>query len=140
VASAARLYTPEVLELATRLAAWPLDPGMALRGTARSQSCGSTLDLSLETDAAGTIRALGLKAQACAIGQASAAIFAAAAPGRDRAEIARAQEAIALWLKDEGPLPDWPGLAVLAPAAAYPARHGAILLAWKAALAALPTA
>lgn len=139
MASAARLYTPEVLALATSLAAWPHDPGMAHHGTARSQSCGSTLALSLETDAAGAITALGLKAQACAIGQASAAVFAAAAPSMTRAEIQRGAEALAAWLKEDGPLPDWPGLAAIAPAAAYPARHGAILLAWNAAQAALPT-
>ncbi|MBC2664697.1 iron-sulfur cluster assembly scaffold protein [Novosphingobium flavum] len=129
-----------MLGLATGLAAWPLDPAMPLQGTARSQSCGSTLAISLTVDGAGAICALGLRAQACAVGQASAAIFARAATGRTRADLARSAEAIAGWLAGGAPMPDWPGLAAIAPAAAYPARHGAILLAWKAALAALPTA
>lgn len=140
MATAARLYTPEILALATQLAAWPFDPAMRWQGTARSPSCGSTLVLSLETDPAGAVSALGLKAQACAVGQASAAVFAAAAAGRRREEIARAAEQIAAWLKGERGLPDWPEIGILAPAAAFPARHGAILLGWNAALAALPSA
>ena len=34
----------------------------------------------------------------------------------------------------------WPDLDLVAPAVAYPARHGAMLLPWKAALAALSSA
>jgi hypothetical protein len=34
-------------------------------------------------------------------------------------------------------MPDWPGIALLRRARDYPGRHGAILLAWDAALAAL---
>jgi NifU-like protein involved in Fe-S cluster formation len=44
------------------------------------------------------------------------------------------------WLDDEGPAPDWPDLTLVAPARAYPARHGAMLLPWKAAAAALSSA
>lgn len=139
MASAAKLYSPEVLALATSLAAWPYADAMPHHGRARSASCGSTLSLSLETDVAGAITALGLRAQACAIGQASAALFAAAAPGLTRAEIATWADDLAAWLRGEAALPEWPGLSAIVPAAAYPARHGAILLAWKAALDALPT-
>lgn len=138
MASAAKLYTPEVLALATALAAHPFDPAMPLTGQARSQSCGSTLAISLRLDASGRIAALGLRPQACAVGQASAAIFAAAAPGKTRAELAATEAALAAWLGGAGTMPDWPGLATLAAAREYPARHGAILLPWRAALDALP--
>lgn len=137
--SAARLYTPEVLGLATALADYPLAGELALTGSARSALCGSALDLALAVDGAERIAALGLKVQACAIGQAAAAIFARGAAGLSRAEIASAGQALRAWLEAESaPQPDWPGLAVLAPARAYPARHGAIQLAWRAALDALP--
>lgn len=139
MASAAKLYTPEILALATSLAAHPFDDAMPLIGRARSQSCGSTLAISLRLDDAGRIAALGLRPQACAIGQASAAVFAAAAPGQSRADIATSEAALAAWLAGAGAMPLWPGLAVLAPAREYPARHGAILLPWRAALDALPT-
>lgn len=134
------LYTPEVLALATGLAAYPWDEALPLIGSARSKSCGSTVMLGLATDGEGRIERVGIKSSACAIGQAAAAIFAAAAIGRDAADIARAERAIAAWLAGDAPLPDWPGFAAIAPARDYPGRHGAILLAWQAARDLLPTA
>ena len=133
----AALYTPEVLELAAGLAAFPQDQALPLAGTARSAACGSNLALRLALGADGTIGAIGISAHACAIGQAAATLFARAALGRSPAQIAEAEAAVARWLAGEAPLADWPGLAAIAPAAAWPARHGAILLGWRAALAAL---
>jgi NifU-like protein involved in Fe-S cluster formation len=37
-------------------------------------------------------------------------------------------------------MPDWPGIDLIAVARDYPARHGAIMLAWEAALSALEQA
>jgi NifU-like protein involved in Fe-S cluster formation len=138
VASAATLYTPEVLALATALARYPLDDGLELRGHARSQSCGSMLELGLALDG-DRIARIGLRSHACAIGQAAAAIFAAGAVGRTLAEIAGSEREIAAWLAG-GPLPAWPGVAAIEAAAAYPGRHGAVMLPWRAALSALPSA
>ena len=143
MASAAVLYTPEVLGLATSLAGFPIDDSLPIHGEARSASCGSSLKVALALDEAGRIVRVGLMAHACAVGQAAAAIFAQAAPGRSAGEIAAAEQAIAAWLGGASGasaatgLPDWPGLSAIAAAAAYPARHGAILLGWRAALAAL---
>jgi NifU-like protein involved in Fe-S cluster formation len=138
MASTTALYTPEVLALATGLARFPLDDDLTLRGNARSQSCGSTLELGLALKD-GRIAQVGLRAHACAIGQAAATIFAEAAAGRTVAEILASEHEVAAWLAG-GPLPAWPGLATIAAAAAYPARHGAVLLPWRAALSALPSA
>lgn len=135
--SATTLYSTDVLGLATGLARWPMTDGLPLRGSARSASCGSTLAIGLALDDAGAIARVGLSAQACAIGQAAAALFADHAPGLDHAAIAGAESGLARWLAGEAAMPDWPGLAIIAAAAAYPARHGAILLAWRAALSAL---
>lgn len=137
--STAKLYSPEVLALATRLADWPPRAQLLYHGDARAPACGSRLSLDLDCDGTGRITQLGLKAQACAIGQASAAIFAEAAIGRTRAELAQSHAALQAWLAGEGELPDWPGLAAIAPARDFPGRHGAILLSWNAALAALPS-
>ncbi|MEO0033278.1 MAG: hypothetical protein RIS94_3036 [Pseudomonadota bacterium] len=131
------LYTPAILRAATELAAFGWDESLPLRGEARSRSCGSTIAMALDTDDAGAIVRIGLKPHACAVGQAAAAVFARAAVGRDRAQIAAAHAALHAWLGGEAPLPDWPGIDLIAPARDYPARHGAILLAWDAALAAL---
>lgn len=137
--SATVLYTPEVLGLATRLAAYPWDGALPLQGEARSKSCGSTIALGLGTGADGRIERVAIKASACAIGQAAAAIFAGAAVGRGPEDIRHAERAIAAWLAGEGGLPDWPGLDAIAAARDYPARHGAIMLAWQAARQLLPT-
>ncbi len=139
MASAAVLYTPDVLALATSLSDWPWDDALPLHGSARSKSCGSAVTLGLAADSAGRIAGLGIRAQACAIGQAAAAIFAGAAMGKDGAAIAAAQNAIRDWLAGDAPRPDWPGLGLLEAARAYPARHGAILLAWQAAQGLLHT-
>ncbi|HZV10404.1 MAG TPA: iron-sulfur cluster assembly scaffold protein [Novosphingobium sp.] len=140
VASIAALYTPEVLALATGLTAFPLTDAHVLRGSARSASCGSTLQAGVAVDADGVITSIGLAAQACAIGQASAAIMARSAVGRSAEDFAAAEVAIARWLLEGGNVPDWPGLDAIAPARAFPGRHGAIMLGWRAVIAALATA
>ena len=138
MASATALYTPEVLALATGLARYPLGDDLPLRGSARSQSCGSMLEVGLALEN-GLVTRVGLRAHACAIGQAAAAIFADAAIDRTAAEIVAAEHEVSGWLVG-GPLPAWPGVAAIAAAVAYPARHGAVLLPWRAALSALPSA
>ena len=135
--AAQRLYTPELLALAVELAEYPpLDLAPA-HAEARSPTCGSTLGMDLALDDRGRIARLGLRVRACAVGQAAAAIFARHAPGRDLADIRDVHARLEAWLDDEGPAPEWPDLALIAPARGYPARHGAMLLPWKAAVAAL---
>lgn len=137
-ASGARsLYTPAMLRAALALADYPLDPALPLRGDARSRTCGSTLTLGLALDPAGRVARVGLQASTCAVGQAAAHIFAAAVVGRSLPELAAARAALTAWLDRSGALPDWPGLDLIAAARDYPARHGAIVLVWDAALAAL---
>lgn len=133
------LYTPEVLGLATSLAKFPWDESLPLRGDARSRSCGSTILLALSLDGEGRVKQVALKSHACAIGQAAAAIFAQAAQGRTLAEIVETAGEIEAWLTGEGELPDWPGITAIEAARNYPARHGAILLAWQAARQLLPS-
>lgn len=136
MSSAAALYTNEVLSLATSLAAWPLSCDLPLTGSARAVTCGSTIEIGLSLDIDRRIARIGLRARACAIGQAAAAIFAGAATGQTAQELAAAQAAIESWLGGSAD-PDWLGFSAIAAARAYPARHGAILLPWRAALVAL---
>ena len=133
------LYSPEILAAAVGLADFPFDPRLPLQGEARSRSCGSLLKLALSLDDRGLIARIGCRAQACAVGQAAAHVFAVAAPGRSPQQIAESRTQLAQWLAAGRPVPDWPGIALLDAARDYPARHGAILLAWDAALAALAT-
>lgn len=133
------LYTPEILGLATALSEYGWDEALPFRGSARSRSCGSTLELGLSIDAQGRIARVGLRSQACAIGQAAAAIFARGAVGLSAAGLQSALAAMQDWLAGDAGLPDWPGIEALVPARDYPGRHSAILLAWQAASEALPT-
>ncbi|WP_324695100.1 iron-sulfur cluster assembly scaffold protein [Novosphingobium aerophilum] len=136
--STAVLYTPEVLGLAVQLAGHPWDEALSLKAEARSQSCGSTIALGLDLDAEGRIVHVGVRSQACAIGQAAAAIFSDAAIGRTSAQVHDAAAKITRWLAGEEGLPDWPGFVLIAAARDYPARHGAVMLPWKAATQVLP--
>lgn len=133
----AALYTPEILALAVDLAEFPLNKTLPLHGEARSRVCGSRVELALSLDEAGRIAEIGARVSACAIGQAAAATFLRSARARDAGEIAVALSQLEEWLSAGGPPPDWPGVEGLASAREYPARHAAILLPWKAALAAL---
>ncbi|MCB2048470.1 MAG: iron-sulfur cluster assembly scaffold protein [Novosphingobium sp.] len=135
--ASAALYTPRILELATSLAEYGWDDALPLQGSARSRSCGSTIELGLGLDDQGRVEQVGLRSQACAIGQASAALFAREAAGKTADELRRSLQDMRQWLADDGPLPDWPGIEAIEPARDYPGRHGAILLAWQAASEAL---
>lgn len=139
-ASAAKLYTPEILGLAVKLSEFPLTGDhpdtFPLSGEARSKTCGSEIHMGFRRNDTGHVEAIGLKVTACAIGQASAAIFAQSVVGKSAEDIEKALIAIDAWLMG-GPIPDWPGIGTLKAAQAHPARHGAITLAWHAALNAL---
>ena len=136
--ASAKLYTREILRLATGLAAHPLDDMLVLRGNARSKICGSAIELGLQIDGDGRIVRAGTKVTACAVGQAAAALFIGGATGKARAEIQLALSGIEAWLAGRGELPDWAGIEAIDAARDYPGRHGAIVLPWKAALAILP--
>lgn len=135
--SAARLYTPQMLSAAVELANVPPLENPPLSGSARSATCGSTLELDLALQDERRIAKVGMKVHACAVGQAAAAIFARHAVGCDAHDIQRTLTNLAAWLKDEADQPDWPDIDLIAAARDYPGRHGAMLLPWKAAIAAL---
>ncbi|TIX50072.1 iron-sulfur cluster assembly scaffold protein [Alteraurantiacibacter aquimixticola] len=138
--SAEKLYTPELLALTVELAGWPAMENLPFHGEARSTTCGSTLALDVSLDDTGRIETLGMRVRACAVGQASAAIFARHAKGMNLEEMLAAHDRIEGWLDGEAPIAEWPDLVLIAPARDYPARHGAIILPWKAAISALSSA
>lgn len=135
MSAAAKLYSPQVLALAVELTRWPAQPKLPLHGEARSPTCGSTIAIDLALDDRGAIASLGMRVRACAIGQAAAALFARNADGKTQEQLESVLQTLELWLVGEGPEPDWPELNVIAPAREFPARHGAVLLPWRAVLA-----
>ena len=133
----APLYNRDILSLAVATAEYLPRPEAAYHASLRAPLCGSRILLDLDTDEAGRVTAVGMHVEACALGQASAALLARHAPGLGLADIRAARDGIANWFAGEGDRPDWPGFDLLAPARDYPARHGAILLPFDAAIAAL---
>lgn len=132
------LYTPDILALAVSLAEWPMADDLPHQAELRSQSCGSVVRVGLSLDQAGQVAHFGVRAQACALGQASAAILAAHVTGQGGATLTAARDALTAFLAGERADPgDWPGIEHIASALPYPARHGSILLPWRAAVAAL---
>jgi NifU-like protein involved in Fe-S cluster formation len=123
-----------LLRLAVEAASHPrLDQPHASED-ARAPLCGSRIILDLTLDAHGCVSAIGFDINACAVGQASAAILASAIQGHSVEDLRLIADALALWLHDRAaPMPDWPRIVELAEARTYPARHGAILLPWRAA-------
>lgn len=135
-----KLYTPQLLSLATGLAEFPLSDDLPLRAEERSRTCGSVIALGLALDDHGLVSGVGLNISACAIGQASAAVMAQAIRGDIPGGVVLTADALERWLAGEGELPPWRGIEALAPARDHPGRHGALLLPWKAACKALSQA
>ena len=132
-----KLYADRVLALAAAIPHTEPLPDPTLHATKRAPLCGSTVSVALRLEG-GRIAAFSQSVHACALGQASAAIFGAEVIGRSRAEVAALCEALAAMLRG-GPVPAAPfaPYEVLTAARDYPNRHASILLAPEATLAAL---
>lgn len=130
------LYSERILGLAAAIPHLDPLPVPGAHGQRRAPMCGSTIGVDLVIED-GRIAGFSQQVRACALGQASAAIFGAQAIGRSRAEVQRARDQLEAMLKG-GPVPEAPfdDYAVLQAARDYPARHGSILLALEATLAA----
>ncbi len=136
----APLYTREILRLAASLGE-PVVLGR-IDGVAerRSVTCGSRIAVQAEL-ADGRVVAVSQRVEACAFGQAAAALMVAGASGRSESEVCAALGGIERWLKgDDAAVSAWQGLAVLDPARSRIGRHGAILLPFAALLGAIEDA
>jgi len=128
----APLYNKDILRLAASIPHHQRLAHPQASVEKRSPTCGSrvTADVRMED---GKLAALGLDVKACALGQASAALMAAQAIGMTANELAEARDKLTAYLAGQSDNLDfWPGLAVLAPARDYPARHASIRLGFEA--------
>ena len=135
------LYTTEILRLAASLS----DPHDLDRedGKAelRAPTCGSRVILAVQLDEERRVERLSMKVHACAFGQASAALVERHCRGRNHHDVSEAMLELSRWLAHEHDEPKgWPGIVALAPARERAARHGAILLPFRALLAAMDAA
>lgn len=127
------LYTTDILRLATEIPYLGRlnQPG----GTAevRSPVCGSRIIIDVSAGGDGRLGEMAMVINACALGQASAALMAQHAIGLSLAEIASARDALHWFLTGGSDAIDfWPGISVFAAARDYPARHAAIKLPFDA--------
>jgi NifU-like protein involved in Fe-S cluster formation len=97
--------------------------------------CGSRIIVDLVVTE-GRVSDFAQEVQACALGQASAAILGANIIGATVDEIRQARDGLRAMLKEAGSAPEgrFADLGVLAPVRDYPARHASTLLAFEAAL------
>ncbi|GIX13541.1 MAG: iron-sulfur cluster scaffold-like protein [Paracoccaceae bacterium] len=132
-----KLYSEKILALAADIPHRQPLPEPQARVMRRSPICGSTVTVDLVLRD-GRIAAFGQDVRACALGQASAAIFGRQAIGLTRADVARCRDQLRAMLKEGGPPPDPPfaDYGLLAPARDYKNRHASILLVLDATLAA----
>ncbi|MDQ8754894.1 iron-sulfur cluster assembly scaffold protein [Sphingosinicella sp. LHD-64] len=135
------LYSRDILRLASAIP--HLGRLETPQGTAERTSpvCGSRVVVDVVVDGAGRVADLRQEVQACALGQASAALMGREAIGRTGEEFATARDAFAAYLTGaRGDPGDWPGLEVFSEARRVTARHRSILLAFDAAAAATEAA
>jgi NifU-like protein involved in Fe-S cluster formation len=131
------LYTTEILRLAASLnESHPLEREDG-RAELRSPTCGSRIDLVVQLDGDRRIERLSMRVHACAFGQASAALVERHSRGRTHDEVSQAMLTLSRWLAGEQDPSGWPGISALEPARPRTARHGAILLPFRALLAAM---
>lgn len=141
MASRSTLYTTEILRLAASLGQPRELEHEDGRAELRSPTCGSRVSTTVELDDEGRVRGLSQQVHACAFGQASATLLERGAIGRKRSEVKDAHDRFSAWLDGTADDPgDWPGLSALAPARSRTSRHGAMLLPFRALLAAIEAA
>ena len=135
-----KLYSTDILTLSSTLknAALP-DPD----GTSRNVSklCGSWVELDVKMDGE-AVADVAMRVQACALGQASAAILQAHIVGATLDELVEARDGLRAMLKEDAAPPTgrFERLALLEGVRAYPARHQSTMLAFEAAVEAVKRA
>ena len=134
------LYTREILRLAASIPY--VEPFGELEGAVelRSPTCGSRMRMAVELDWADRVVRIRQAVEACAFGQATAALMGAHAMGRSSEEASTALRELEAWLTGGDVPPSWPGLEALAPARSRKGRHGAILLPFRTLAAAIEAA
>lgn len=131
------LYSTDILTLSSTLENGRLDaPDAFVRKV--SKLCGSWVELDVKVEEQTVIEAA-LRVQACALGQASAAILKASIVGATLDALEEARDGLRAMLKNDGAPPSgrFEQLALLQGVKAYPARHQSTLLAFEAAVEAV---
>ena len=139
------LYNTDVLLLAANIS--HVGKLESPDGTARkvSKLCGSWVEIDVkvgEGASEGVVTDFAVRLQACALGQASAAILAESVIGVSIDELQAARDGLLAMLKQktDAPIMRFAKLSLLADVANYPARHTSTMLAFDAVVEAVEVA
>ena len=135
-----KLYSLEVLRLAISLPHNDTLETPRASATCRAPLCGSEMTVDVAMDEANRITGLAIRAKACALGQASAAVLRTKAIGQDAAQIRTVSNSLKSALQNGSGELAWPELEPFRYASDFPARHGAVLLPFETLIAALEKA
>jgi NifU-like protein involved in Fe-S cluster formation len=135
------LYSARILELTTQIPHLGRLEGAMGAGSARSPHCGSTVSVEVAVQD-GQITGFAQTVKACALGQASAAIFGAGVVGQKVADLPALRAQVADMLATDAAPPPAPfaQYEVLRAAQAYKNRHASILLCIDATIKACAAA
>ena len=127
------LYSREILRRTTQLMHVGRLAAPQAQADKVAKLCGSTIHVELNMDG-DTVSDFAQEVQACALGQASAAILSQNVIGAKADEVFRARDCLRGLLKgDEADFPErFKDFAILASVRDYPARHASTLLALEA--------
>jgi len=128
------LYTTEILRLATSIPHLGVLDTPDARVERRAPVCGSRVSVDMIMDENGRVSAFAQTVNACALGQASAALLGSVVIGRNAPELAAFRDGLAALLGGAtNSVPQLPALDLFTAAQGHSARHASILLPFGAA-------
>ena len=134
-------YTRDILRLTAAIPGQVSLADLPDASEHRSRTCGSRVRVAVELDGEGRVARLRQAVEACAYGQAAAALMGERAAGLNRHAATAQLACLEQWLSGDLPRPaDWPELAILEPALERSGRHDAILLPFRALVASIDSA
>jgi NifU-like protein involved in Fe-S cluster formation len=134
------LYTRDILRLAASIPGQRSFGEMAGAPVLRSPTCGSRVAVRVTLDDAGRVKSIEQAVEACAFGQAAAALVGTHGIGASEDEAEATLAGAERWLAGDDSASPWPELGVLQPARSRRGRHGAILLPFRALVAGIEEA
>ncbi|VAW01381.1 hypothetical protein MNBD_ALPHA04-1571 [hydrothermal vent metagenome] len=135
------LYSREILRLAVSIPHQERLTNPDASAELRSRTCGSRAVIDVIISKDGRLKQLGIEINACALGQASAAILGAEAIGKKASEVSEARRHLAGYLAGNGASSgDWKNINMLDVAKDHKGRHAAILLPFETLIVAFDKA
>ncbi|XDZ66126.1 iron-sulfur cluster assembly scaffold protein [Alphaproteobacteria bacterium LSUCC0684] len=128
-----KLYQEKILAFAREARQHGLLDEADHHATVSNPTCGDRVRLDLRIAPDNTIRAVGAKADGCALCEAATGLALATLIGRDAAGLSILAETMEAWLAGRGDAPDLEDCGVFTPVKDYSSRHSCVCLPFRAA-------